>query len=161
MPHPPDPPPPSPSQCLRLTAKILFRRLRCQEDLRFKILGPPPAGTIGGPWEEGGPSQPPSPPAPLLTPPPPLLIHPCHPPYCANVNDLQKYDEFPDTNATHFLPRYLMAPIRVRNAIPSTYSASCFRCALSHVNCMNPPDASLPHIEAFGAQAGRGLFGQG
>ena len=29
----------------------------CQEDLRFKNFGPPSAGTIGGPWEEGG-SQP-------------------------------------------------------------------------------------------------------
>ena len=67
------PPPPSyggaplllvPFQCLRLTAKILLWRLWCQEDLNF---GLPPAGTIGGPKEEGGPSQPPPPP-----PPPPL-----------------------------------------------------------------------------------------
>ena len=33
--------PPLPFQCLRLTAKILLRRLRCQEDLSFKIFGPP------------------------------------------------------------------------------------------------------------------------
>ena len=75
-----DPPPPPPRlllfQCLRLTAKIWLRRLRCQEDLRFKTFGPPSAGTIGEPSEEGrGPSQPPPP--PLFRPPPPLLIHPC------------------------------------------------------------------------------------
>ena len=34
------------------------------------MFGPPSAGTIGGPWEEGDPSQPPP-------PPPPLLLHPC------------------------------------------------------------------------------------
>ena len=70
-------PPSSPSKCLRLTAKVLLRRLPCQEDLRFKIFGPPSARTIGGPWGEGGGSQ--SPPSPLLQDPPPptpLLIHP-------------------------------------------------------------------------------------
>ena len=51
------PPPLIPFQCLRLTAKILLRRLRCQEDLNFKNVGPPSAGTIGGP------------PPPLQTPP--------------------------------------------------------------------------------------------
>ena len=68
VPPPPlDPPPPLPFRCLRLTAKILLRRLRCQEYLRLNIFGPPSAGTIGGPWEEGGPSQ--TPPSP--SPPPP------------------------------------------------------------------------------------------
>ena len=48
---------------------MLLRRLRCQEDLRLTIFGPPSAGTIGGSWEEGGPSQTP---LPLQkTPPPP------------------------------------------------------------------------------------------
>ena len=61
--YPPPGPPPLPFQYLRLTAKILLRRLRCQEDLRVKIFGPPSAGTIG-PWEEGG-SQPTPPPPPL------------------------------------------------------------------------------------------------
>ena len=57
-------PPPLPFQCLRLTAKTLLRRLRCQEDLHFKMFGPPSAGVIGGPWEEGGgPSHPPSAPS--------------------------------------------------------------------------------------------------
>ena len=66
LPPPSRTPPLLPFQCLRLTAKILLRRLRCQEDLRFKIVGPPSAGTIGGPLEEGGsPANPPS------TPPPP------------------------------------------------------------------------------------------
>ena len=55
--------PPLSFQCWRLTAKILLRRLWCQEDLCFKIFGPPSAGTIGGPKEEGGPSQTPSPPS--------------------------------------------------------------------------------------------------
>ena len=55
-----DRPPLLPFQCLRLTAKVLLRRLRCQQDLGFKILAPPSAGTIGGPQEEGG-SQPPAP----------------------------------------------------------------------------------------------------
>ena len=55
-----------PFQCLRLTAKLLLRRLRCQEGLSFKIHGPPSAGTIGGPWEEGVPANPP----PLPDPPP-------------------------------------------------------------------------------------------
>ena len=75
MPPPPPLRPPSllPFQCLRLTANILLRRLRCQEDLRFKNFGPPSAGTIGGPWEEGGPSQPPPLPIPrpCANPPPP------------------------------------------------------------------------------------------
>ena len=62
----PPPPPLLPFQWLTLTAKILLRRLRCQEDFSFKIGGPPSTGTIGGPWEKGG-SQP---------TPPPFLIHP-------------------------------------------------------------------------------------
>ena len=61
--YPPiDPPPLLPFQCLRLTAKIVLRRLRCQEDLSFTIFSPPSAGTIGGPKEEGGvPANPPPP----------------------------------------------------------------------------------------------------
>ena len=65
---------PLPFPCLRLTAKILLRPLRCQEDLRFKNCGLPSAGTIGGPWEEGGPSQPPS--SPPFRPPPPFPLPP-------------------------------------------------------------------------------------
>ena len=49
-----------------------------------EFFGPPSAGTIGGPWEEGGPSQTSPRPPPLQTPrpapPSPLLIHPCPPP---------------------------------------------------------------------------------
>ena len=40
-----------PFQRLRLTAKILLRRLWRREDLRLQL--------VGGPSEEGGPSQPP------------------------------------------------------------------------------------------------------
>ena len=70
------PPPPPPRDVLERpdtvggggvtppTAKILLQRLRCQADLRFKIFGPPSAGAIGGPWEEGG-----SQPNPTLSPP--------------------------------------------------------------------------------------------
>ena len=80
--YPPlDPPCLLPFQCLRLTAKIWLRRLWCQEDLRFKIFGPPLEGTTGGSWEEGGgPSQTPFRSHLLihpLPPSPPLLIHPC------------------------------------------------------------------------------------
>ena len=57
-PPPPDPPPLLPFHCLRLTAKILLRRLRCQEDLRFKILGGDERGTLGG---GGVPAKPPAP----------------------------------------------------------------------------------------------------
>ena len=39
----------------------MLQRLLCQEDLSFKIFRPPSAGTIGGPWEEEGPSRIPSP----------------------------------------------------------------------------------------------------
>ena len=61
------PPPLLPFQCLRLTAKMLLRCFRCQEDLTLKFSGPPSVGTIGGPWEEGGaPAKPSS-----ATPPPP------------------------------------------------------------------------------------------
>ena len=64
------PPPLRPFQCWRLTAKILLRCLRCQEDL-CKILGPPSAGTIGGPSEEGGSlPTPPGPPCSFRSPPP-------------------------------------------------------------------------------------------
>ena len=63
-----------PFQSLRLTAKILLQRLRCQEDLSLKIFGPPSAGTIGGPSEEGGSQPEPPPPTPLQTPPTPLLL---------------------------------------------------------------------------------------
>ena len=62
------PPPLVPFQCLRLTAKILLRRLRRQEDLSFKIFGPPSAGTIGEAKEEGAPANPPSPFRPPLPP---------------------------------------------------------------------------------------------
>ena len=76
-----DPPSPPllPFQCLRLTAKILLRRLQFQEDLSFKNFGPPSAGTIGGPREEWG-SQPTSPPPSSGPPPPPLQVSPSPPP---------------------------------------------------------------------------------
>ena len=61
------PPPFLPFQRLRLTANILLRRLRCQGDLSVTNLGLPSAGTIGGPKEEGGPSQTPLPPTPSNT----------------------------------------------------------------------------------------------
>ena len=50
-PPPPLDPPPSllSFQCLRLTAKILLRRLWHQEDLSLNIFGPPSAGPIGTP----------------------------------------------------------------------------------------------------------------
>ena len=48
------PPPPLPFRCLRLTAKILLRRFRCQKDLGLKIFGPPSAGTVGGPLSDSG-----------------------------------------------------------------------------------------------------------
>ena len=67
--HPPIDPPLLPFQCLRLTAKILPRRLRCQEDLSFKIFRPAfggdHRGTLGGGGGGGGPSQPPLPPPPF------------------------------------------------------------------------------------------------
>ena len=43
------PPPLLRFQFLRLTAKILLWRLRCQEDLSLNFFGPPLLGTIGGP----------------------------------------------------------------------------------------------------------------
>ena len=79
MPLDPLPPPLIPFQFLRLTAKILLRRLRRQKDLSLKIFGLPSGGTIGGPSEGGCPSQAPPPPSSLQIPPlppPPLLIHP-------------------------------------------------------------------------------------
>ena len=66
----PLPSPLLPFQCLRVTAKILLRRLRHQEDLSVKFFGPPSVGTIGGPKEEG--SQQPPPP---LRPPLPPVFH--------------------------------------------------------------------------------------
>ena len=79
--HPPPPRPPwtpplLPFQCLRLTAKNLRRRLRCQEDLSLKNFGPPSAGTKERPWEEGGPSQLPLPPLHSPPAPPPPLQDP-------------------------------------------------------------------------------------
>ena len=50
-------PPLFPFQFLRLTARILLRRLRCQEDLSLTIFGPPSVGNLRGPQEEGDPSQ--------------------------------------------------------------------------------------------------------
>ena len=57
------PPPLLPFQCLRLAAKILLQRLRCQEDLRFiKIFGSGPSGDPGR--RGGGAANPPPPPPP-------------------------------------------------------------------------------------------------
>ena len=81
---PPGPPPLLPFQCLRLTAKSLLRHLRCQEDLRFKILRPAfggdHRGALGGGCVPAKPLPPPPFRAPLpppsntsLPPPPPLL----------------------------------------------------------------------------------------
>ena len=67
------PPPPAllPFQCLRLTAKSLLWRLRCQEDLSFKssrpAFGGDHRGTLGG--VGGVPAKPPPPALPLQTPP--------------------------------------------------------------------------------------------
>ena len=57
-----------PFQCLRPTAKLFLRRLRCQEDGSFKIFWPPFGGDHRG-TPGGGP-----PPPPFR---PPLLTHPC------------------------------------------------------------------------------------
>ena len=64
-----------PFQCLRLTAKILLRCLRCQDDLSVKKFGPPSAGTIGRAWEQGCPSQIPLPPTLSIPPSPPSNIY--------------------------------------------------------------------------------------
>ena len=64
----PLPSPLLPFQCLRLTAKILFRRLRCQEDLSLKILTRLRRGPQGDPGRRGVPAKPPPP--PILIPPP-------------------------------------------------------------------------------------------
>ena len=65
-PSPRPPPPLLPFQCLRLTAKVLLRRLRCQEDLRFKCFGKggDHRGTLGGRGSQPNPLPP-----PLQTPP--------------------------------------------------------------------------------------------
>ena len=61
-------PPPAPLFPFQCLSQILLQRLQCQEDLRFKIFGPPSAedhrGTLGGggdPGRRGFPSQPPPP----------------------------------------------------------------------------------------------------
>ena len=80
------PPPLLPFPCLRLTAKILLRRLRCQED--FKLQNFRPAfgrdhrrGVAAKPPSLPPPFRPPSPPFNTSLPPlPPILIHPCPPP---------------------------------------------------------------------------------
>ena len=61
---PPSPPPLLPFHCLRLTAKVLLRRLRCQEDLSFKFFWPAfggdHRGTVGGRgWSQPNPLPPP------------------------------------------------------------------------------------------------------
>ena len=60
-----------PFQCLRLTAKILLQRLRCEEDLRLIFLGAPSAGDLKG--TQGGGGVPAKPPLPLFRPLPPSL----------------------------------------------------------------------------------------
>ena len=70
------PPPLLPFQCLRLTAKISLRRLRCHADLSFKlVLARLRRGPQGDPRRRGGPSQT-LPPPPLFRPhpPPPLPL---------------------------------------------------------------------------------------
>ena len=98
-PGPPlDPPPFLPFQCLRLTAKILLRRLRCQEDLSLKIFGLPSAGT------QGGGSQPP--------PPPPFRPPPSDPPPPSNTSLGMGVEQAPPppkaencTKAAHITPQ--------------------------------------------------------
>ena len=53
----PGPSPLLPVQCLRLTAKNLLRRLRCQEDFSTKILARPQAGRVGPGGLPGGPVE--------------------------------------------------------------------------------------------------------
>ena len=70
-------PPLLPFQYLRLTAKILLRCLRCQEDLRLRNFQP-----AFGRGHKGAPGRRP-PPLPLHTPPPPssnTSLPPPHPP---------------------------------------------------------------------------------
>ena len=78
------PPPPPPFRCLRLTAKMLLWRLRCQEGLTFKNFRPAFGGDHRG--REGQaeplPLPPPSDPPP---PSPPLLMLPCPPPPAKRV----------------------------------------------------------------------------
>ena len=72
--YPLGPPPPFSSPSNQLTAKILLLRLRCQEDLSFKLFRlafGDHRGTLGGRGSQPNPFTPP----PLQTPAPPLLIH--------------------------------------------------------------------------------------
>ena len=81
LPGPPLPPL-LPFQCLGLTAKILLRRLWCQEDLSFKCFWPAFGGdhkrTLGGGGSQPKPPSPPqnpnSPPSNTSPPPPPTAI---------------------------------------------------------------------------------------
>ena len=104
---PPGPPSPRllPFPCLRLTANILLRSLRRQEDLSLNILGPPSAGTMGRCKEEGYPSPLP----PFQThPSPPLLIHPCR-------RGLASFCPLPG-----FLPMCLQAHALLKNTLKDT-----------------------------------------
>ena len=71
---PPPPPPPPPPLPMFEADSQSFQRLRCQEDLRFKMFGPPSAGDHRGTLGGRGGSQP-NPPPPS-EPPRHLLIHP-------------------------------------------------------------------------------------
>ena len=61
-PAPPPPPPPPPLPMFEADSQHFASAPSVPRALRIKIFGPPLAGTIGGPWEEGGPSHPPPPP---------------------------------------------------------------------------------------------------
>ena len=74
--HTAPPPPPPPLPMFEADSQNFAS---APSDSSLKIFGPPSVGTIGGPKEEGCPSQPPPPPSSDSPPPPPLPIHPCIP----------------------------------------------------------------------------------
>ena len=81
----PGPPPPPLLPMFGADSQNFASAPSVSRGLSFKIFGPPSAGTIGGPKEEGDPSQ--TPPPPPQTPPsdppfrPPLQTSPSDPPF--------------------------------------------------------------------------------
>ena len=72
---PPRPPPPPPLPMFEADSQNFASAPLAPRGCKFEFLGPPSAGPIGGPKEEGCPGQP----APPFRP-PPFLVHPCRPP---------------------------------------------------------------------------------
>ena len=133
---------------------------------KLKIFWPPSAGTIGGPWQEGGSE--PTPPLPLLRHPlPPLLLHPCRRGGRARVVNSQPSRQSRSSGTGVAVvcdvpPRTIAVRVSgLSTGVSLCLNSATERCPWStrpltslSLCCVSVPAAPCPHLQYLGVASG-------